>query len=515
VSNLPHWERIKSVFAQAIELDPAARLEFVQKECGDDDELCRAVISWLSSYDEADDFIETPPPGISEVRTNYSTTGRQIGNYRIVDEIGRGGMGAVFLAERSDGEFRQRVAIKVIRHAIAERELIDRFKRERQILASLNHPNIARLLDGGISADGLPFLAMEFVEGKRITEHIASKKMGLNAALRTFLKVCSAVGYAHRNLVVHRDLKPGNIIVTADGEPKLLDFGLAKLVGEDLRETGDRTQTAFRAFTPAYASPEQLRGDTITTASDVYSLGAVLYEILTGRQPVEMEGKNLDEIIRAISASEIQLPSYMPAAGLNRQQIKGDLDNVVLKALRVEPDRRYRSVEAFAGDIERCLSGLPVTARRDTFYYRTSKFVLRHRAAVAAAVLIFLTMVAGVTLTIREKRKADRRFNDVRQLANSLMFEVDGEIQKGPTKGRAMIVKRALEYLDSLALEAGNEHDLQLELAAGYLKVGDTQGKPYRPNLGDTAGAEESYKKAQLLLRSLIDSERSRGPTIP
>jgi eukaryotic-like serine/threonine-protein kinase len=504
VNKEANWERVKDVFSLALDVEPEQRVSFVKSECGDDEDLCRAVISWLNSHTEADDFIEQPAFNIDYVTSNGSpATGKQFGSYRIIKEIGYGGMGAVYLAERFDGEFEQRVAIKIVRQSIAESHVIQRFRHERQILASLNHPNIAKLLDGGLSENNEPYLAMEFVDGERITDYVTARKLSLNDMLRAFLKVCAAVAYAHRNLVVHRDIKPGNILVTAEGEPKLLDFGLAKLVGDDLRETGDRTQTAFRALTPAYASPEQLRGDPITTASDVYSLGVVLYEIVAGKRPFDVDGKSLDDIIRAVTTSPPP-PSSEPSQAFTRQQLKGDLDNIILKALRNEPDRRYRSVENFAEDIGRHLEGLPVTARRDTAYYRASKFVLRHRAAVTAAIVVFITLIAGITMTVREKRKADRRFNDVRQLANSLMFEVDSEIQKGPTKGRAMIAKRALEYLDSLALESGNEEDLQLELAAGYLKVGDTQGKPYRPNLGDTTGAEASYQKARTLLQSLF-----------
>lgn len=495
-----NWEQIKEIFSSALEIDAADRKTFVLEKCGDDTDLRNEVESWLASYAESETFIETPAFSHHELIGNGKpVAGRQFGNYRVIREIGHGGMGAVFLAERDDGEFTQQVAIKIIRQAIAESELINRFKRERQILATLNHPNIAKLLDGGVSDDGLPFLAMEFVEGEAITKFAEQESLNLRERLKLFLKVCSAVAFAHRNLIVHRDLKPSNILVTKDGEPKLLDFGLAKLLDENLSNVPTQTQTAFRALTPAYASPEQIRNEPITTASDIYSLGVVLYELLTDERPFHFEGKSLDEIIKTVAENEPLLPS---SNKLNRQ-LKGDLDNIVLMALRKEPERRYRSVEQFAEDIQRHLDGLPVLARKDSFHYRAGKFIMRHRIAAAAAVIILLTVITGITMTVREKRKADRRFNDVRQLANSLMFEVDSEIQKGPTKGRAMIAKRALEYLDSLALESGSEYDLQVELAAGYLKVGDIQGKPYRPNLGDTAGAEESYNKARVLLESL------------
>lgn len=484
-----------------LDVEPERRNDLLDELCGGDQILRGEVESWLVSHAESEGFIETPVfSADSLVDQPSSMAGRQFGNFRIVREIGRGGMGAVYLAERRDGEFEQEVALKIVRQSIAESQLIERFRHERQILANLNHPNIAKLLDGGVSENGEPFLVMEFVEGKTIGEFVAERSLTLEESLALFLKVCSAVAYAHRNLVVHRDIKPGNILVNANGEPKLLDFGLAKLIDDGLGDNANTTRTEFRALTPAYASPEQLKGESITTSSDVYSLGVLLYELLTGNRPFNFEGMSLVEIIHAISTSE---PGSPRSTVLGNYNLKGDLRTIVLKALRNEPERRYQSVEHFADDIQRYLDRLPVMARRDTFYYRLNRFVIRHRIGVAAAALVFITVVTGIALTVREKRKADRRFNDVRQLANSLMFEVDDEIQKGPTKGRAMIAKSALAYLDSLAMESGNEIDLQLELAAGYLKVGDIQGKPYRPNLGDTLGAKASYAKALLILESL------------
>lgn len=494
------WERIKEIFALVIEAPHEERAEKVAELCGADTRLRTEVESWLASYGEAEGFLETPLASRPDLTANDSVTGRRFGRYTIEREIGRGGMGAVYLARRADGEFEQEVALKIVRQSIAEGHMIERFRRERQILASLNHPNIAKLLDGGVSVNGEPYLVMEYIDGVPITEYIENREVNFKDRLKLFLKVGSALAYAHRNLVVHRDIKPGNILVTAGGEPKLLDFGLAKLVTEGFGAEATNTRTEFRALTPAYASPEQLKGETITTSSDVYSLGVVLHELLAGERPFRLDNMSLEEIIRTITISEPTLPSR---TNPSNQQLRGDIDNILLKALRAEPDRRYQSVEQLTDDIQRYLDGMPIAARKDTLYYRASKYLLRHRIAAAAVALILISVLTGVLLTVREKRKADRRFNDLRQLANSLMFEVDSEIQKGPTKGRAMIAKSALNYLDSLAMESENEHDLQLELAAGYLKVGDIQGKPYRPNLGDTHGAKASYTKALVLLESL------------
>lgn len=506
MTDSPDWTQVKEIFSAALDIDPAERQAFISRKCARNENLRVEVESWLTSYAESSDFIEQPVFSCNKLFENTTFEGRRFGHYSIIREIGHGGMGAVYLARRSDGEFEQEVALKIVRQSIAESHLIDRFRRERQILASLNHPNIAKLLDGGVSEKGEPYLAMEFVDGKRISTYAAEHKLSLDEKLRLFIKVCASVEYAHRNLIVHRDLKPANILVTPAGEPKLLDFGLAKLIDEGFGPDLTETRTDFRALTPAYASPEQLSGKKITTSSDVYSLGIVLYELVTEVRPFQFDGKNLDEIIKTISTAEPPPPSINPQAKLHNPRLRGDLDNIILKALRSDPERRYHSVEQFAEDIRRYLDGMPVIARKDTFYYRASKFFGRHRVGVAACLLVLATVITGISFVLREKSKADRRFNDVRQLANSLIFEVDGEIQKGPTKGRAMLARRALEYLDHLAKESGNDSDLQMELAAGYLRVGDIQGKPYRPNLGDTAGAESSYRKAQVLLTALTSS---------
>ena len=397
------WEQVKEVFSSVLEIEPERRSEFLDERCGDDDILRSEVESWLASHAESEGFIETPVFSASSIIDQPTPmAGRQFGNYRIIREIGHGGMGAVYLARRTDGEFEQEVALKIVRQSIAENQMIERFRRERQILASLNHPNIAKLLDGGVSENGEPYLAMEYVEGNTIAEYVTELSLSLNEILTLFLKVCSAVAYAHRNLVVHRDIKPGNILVTNDGEPKLLDFGLARLVVSEDSDPNE-SKTAFRALTPAYASPEQLRGETITTASDIYSLGVVLFELVTGDRPFQFEGKSLDEIIKTVSQFEPSLPSNSLSAN---KQLKGDLDNIILTALRKEPERRYNSVEQFAHDIERYLAGKPVSARPNTLGYRTSKFIKRHSIGVAAGAVVLISLIAGIAGTLWQSRQA-------------------------------------------------------------------------------------------------------------
>ena len=501
-------ERVKSLFAEALELPAADRRSFVETNAGGDSALAAEVLSLLDAAGSGMDLIEDHRIDL-QARLSaplVDLIGARFGNYRIVREIGHGGMGTVFLAERDDGEFEQTVALKLVRQSIADAAIIERFRRERQILAGLSHPNIAALHDGGISERGEPFIAMEYIEGLPLTEYADTADLSLKERLRLFLKVCSAVSYAHRNLVVHRDIKPSNILINADGEPKLLDFGLAKAFENDNADS----QTAVFAFTPAYASPEQITGKAITTSSDIYSLGVVLYELLTGSKPLDLENKKLDEIYATISTHEPVPPSTVAKGGPEKagghppKYLKGDIDNVVLMALRKEPERRYKTVEDLADDIERHLNGLPVSARPNTFSYRAGKFLRRNKIAVSAGLLILVSLVTGLAFALwqanvarQERDRAEKRFQDVRSLSNSLLFEIAPRIERlpGSTDARELVVLKALGYLDSLASEAADT-TLQAELARAYRKVGDLQGNPSKPNLSDFAGAIETYSKA-------------------
>lgn len=560
------WRQAKEIFLDALEIAETDRDKFLAERCGTDSALKREVELLIEAHFESESFIENPAFKISSVfeNSNRNQQERIFGNYRIIREIGVGGMGAVYLAERADGEFSRQVAVKIVRQNFADKELISRFKRERQILASLDHPFIAKLLDGGVSGDGTPFLAMEYVDGEPLTAFAAAHNLSVEDRLRLFIKICSAVADAHRNLVVHRDLKPSNIFVTQDGTPKLLDFGLAKLIDESLNANDAQTLTAFRAMTPAYASPEQLRGESITTSSDIYSLGVVLYELLTGNRPFHFKNKNLNEMIDVVCKDEPLRPSEavtlrtlsretgraednekrrkadrethrqvetitgegesststlspppIPLLPFSSSRLKGDLDNIVLTAMMKEPARRYPTVEKFTEDIERHLAGLPIRARPNTLSYRAGKFIRRNFWGAAAGLLILLTLIGGIAATLwqahqanQQRARAENHFNDVRRLANSVLFEINPKIENlsGATEAREIIVKRALEYLDALASEAGNDADLQRELAAAYEKVGDVQGNPGQPNLGDMKGALISYQKAQTLRQNLVEA---------
>ena len=509
----PDWQQVKDLFADALDQPADLRLEFLTDQCNGDRLLFDEVRSLLAASSEAENLIENNAIDLASkvgaAEANYAE--QHFGNYRILREIGSGGMGSVFLAERDDGEFRMQVALKLVKQSIADSEVIARFKRERQILANLNHPNIAVLHDGGVSEKGEPFLAMEYVDGESLIDHAANNRLSVKDKLRLFLKVCSAVSYAHRNLVVHRDLKPSNILVKKDGEPKLLDFGLAKAFESDL----STTQTGLRAFTPAYASPEQILGGNITTASDIYSLGVVFYELLTGTKPLNIDHKSFDEIISTVNNVE-PIP---PSAVANENDIealsnllRGDLDTIALTALRKEPERRFRTVDDFAEDIKRHLAARPISARPNTTGYLAGKFIRRNKIAVTAAILIVFSLVTGFVFSLwqaerarHERDRAEKRFRDVRQLSNSLLFEISPKIERlpGSIDARELLVKRALEYLDSLAAESQGDQTLSAELAAAYEQVGDLQGNIDKPNLSDFAGALVSLEKARAIRESL------------
>jgi eukaryotic-like serine/threonine-protein kinase len=470
----PFWETVRGIFQAAVELPAPDRRALLDRECRDD--AVRAEVeSLLAAHDTAGGFLEKSIWQLIDTDDPQRLAGTAIGPYRLVRSLGHGGMGTVFLAVREGSDFEQRVAIKLVRGAAAGEALVRRFRQERQILAALEHPNIARLVDGGTTSDGLPYLVMEYVDGVPIGEYCRGR--GEGEMLRLFLQLCDAVQHAHRSLVIHRDLKPGNVLVTADGVLKLLDFGIAKLTSGELRSD----EPATRLMTPEYASPEQLEGKPVTTASDVYSLGVLLCELLTGSRP----------------AADGAVP------------LRGDLGTIVAMALEREPLRRYGSVEKFADDLRRYLAGHPVAARRPTFPYRASKFIRRNALAVGAAAAIVIITAVAFAATLQQKRAAERRFEEVRSLARSVVFEIHDAIATlpGSTAARALLVSRALVYLDHLAAEAADNTPLQMELVRAYMKIGDVQGLPYSANLGDTGGALRSYRKALAIVERVAAAE--------
>ena len=547
--NEDRWLQIERTFEQALALPEHERLDFLGNTCKDDDELRQEVESLLASHGKADDWFDHPSMFLQGEMINHTLAlapGHVVGRYRVEKEIGRGGMGVVYLAARADEQFEKRVALKLIKRGMDSETVLRQFRNERQILASFDHPNIARLLDADTTADGLPYFVMEYVEGVPVDQYSDKLALSVTARLELFRQVCAAVTYAHRHLVIHRDIKPSNIIVTDEGVPKLLDFGIAKILQPGTGVDGTTTATGLRLMTPEYASPEQVLGRTVTTVSDVYSLAVVLYELLTGHSPHHFDHRSPLEVARVLTQSITQRPSAVVSEKTSaqtisstregtpdrlRKRLRGDLDNIVLTALRKEPERRYQSVEQFSEDIRRHLEGLPVSARSDTLIYRSAKFIRRNRLAVVAASLVPLFLVGGIITTMWqarraraqeqiariEKARAERRFNEVRQLARAVLFDYYDAIKDlpGATPVRERLVKDALAYLDGLASEAGGDPALQRELATAYERVGDVRGQPYGASLGDSAGALESYEKALALRQQLIaanpnDFETSR-----
>lgn len=528
------WALVKEILGNALDLKSTQRAAYLHDACCNDPILHREVQRLIVAEESAGTgFLNMAAvPSGSEIDDTPldAMLGRRVGAYQISELIGIGGMGEVYRASRADHQYRKQVALKLVRAGQDSQFVFDRFRNERQILATLDHPNIARLLDGGTTDEGAPYFVMELIEGQALCEYCDEHDLEIQDRLKLFLQICSAVQFAHQRLVVHRDIKPSNILVTADGTPKLLDFGVSKILDTDgSLNSADPTLTAFRALTPAYASPEQIRGEPITTATDVYSLGVVLYELLTGRAPYPMSARTPHEISRAVCEVEPERPSAavrkaLPEDGVRpgreddadlssaklSKQLRGDLDTIVLKALRKEPGKRYGSVEEFAGDIRRHLEHLPVTARKGTARYRMAKFALRHRAGLAATAIVIAALLAGMAMTLVQKRRADRRFNDVRALANSLLFEIHDSIRDlpGSTPARKLIVDRALTYLDRLSTEGGTDLSLMRELATAYERVGEVQGHYLQNSLGDTAGSLRSYQKALTIRQQVAAKSR-------
>ncbi|MDP9198695.1 MAG: serine/threonine protein kinase, partial [Pseudomonadota bacterium] len=517
-------QAVEAIFHAVLDADPAQRHQVLIAECAGDQSLQQEVEALLAAHETAGRFIAKPLATLDEKlfedQEPDRLLGQAIGHYEIVQRIGSGGMGAVYLARRADRQYEKNVAIKLIKRGMDTETMLRRFRNERQILAGFDHPNIARLLDGDTTADGLPYFVMEYVEGVRIDEYCDQRALSIPQRLELFRLVCAAVSYAHRHAVIHRDLKPSNILVGSDGLPKLLDFGIARLLQPAGAAELSVTMLEQRAMTPEYASPEHLRGEPVTTASDVYSLGVVLYRLLTGKLPYRLNVQSSADLARAVGETAAQRPSTVVDATISRR-LRGDLDNIVLMAMRKEPERRYTTVEQFSEDIRRHLEALPVLARRDTLAYRAGKFIRRNTATSIAAALVGLSLVGGIVATswqahrartqealaMAQMSRAEHRFNEVRQLARWVIFDYHDAIKdlSGATTIRERLVKDGLAYLDSLAKEAGDDPELQRELAAAYDRVGDVRGENYTAaNLGDPTGATESYIKALHIREALM-----------
>lgn len=568
-----NWDQIETLFQTAVELPADQRDTFLAQACQGDPALREEVDSLLSADSISGEAIDSAVQkeakslfGIEEM------AGSRVGPYRVIREIGRGGMGSVYLAVRDDDQFRKEVAIKFIRHGMDTEDVLSRFRHERQILANLEHPYIARLLDGGTTRDGRPYFVMEYVTGQPLDQWCREQiPINIKARCELFLRICEAVTHAHRNLVVHRDLKPANIFVMADGSPRLIDFGVAKLLDQESGGRDAATMVAVRALTPDYPSPEQIRAERITTATDVYSLGAIFYELLSGVRAQRFTTLGTREIERVVC--DVDPPSLGSAVPSElRRRVSGDLEAIVAMAMRKEQALRYPSVEQMAADIQRHLSGWPVRARDGSFRYFVAKYVRRNRAPIAVSVLLAAVLVGGAaaagvlavrasqaqTIAERERRRAvenelkaeasqrdaqseareaarqrgnaeeqrreaelqrtmaetqrllaERRFEQVHQLAGKFLLDFHNAIATlpGSTPARKMVVQTGLQYYDMLVKDAGGNRQLLEEVALGYDRLGDVQGNPYFANLGDAPGALASYRRA-LSIRSAITDPR-------
>ena len=517
------WQEISPYLDQALSLPENERRAWLQSFRTEKPELASFLQTLLEEHRAISEerFLEHGPA----VASGSSLAGQTVGPYQLVAPIGHGGMGSVWLAERSDGRFERRVAIKFLHFSVAVGGA-ERFKREGRILGQLAHPHIAQLIDAGMTPKGEPYLVLEYIEGEHIDEYCDKRNLDVDSRLRLFLDVLSAVAQAHASLVVHRDVKPSNVLVRKDGEVKLLDFGIAKLLADDLTPGAATFLTLEEggALTPRFAAPEQVTGGTITTATDVYALGVLLYLLLTGQHPTGAAASSAAELVNAItrtepprasdalSSSKSESEVVSACAGKRsttpdklRRLLRCDLDTILTKALKKNPQERYVSVVAFAGDLQRYLKHKPISARPDSFTYRADKFVRRNKLGVALTALALAGIVTAIIAVDREARRAEYRFQQVRKLAHSVLFDLNPEIEllAGSTKAREVMVKTSLEYLDSLARESGNDLRLQLELATAYLKIGDVQGNPNYANLGHAAAALESYGKAAAIARKI------------
>ena len=516
-----NWSEVERVLSTVIDLPKEERKARVSQLCSSDPQLRAEVESLLAAHESAQDsFLRCGALAAGKLSSDFSMAGKQLGPYRLLDAVGAGGMGTVYSAERTDGQFQKTVAIKVALGALHSPTLLKRFLEEQQILANLEHANIARLLDAGVSPEGIPYLVMEYVEGTPLNEYVRMRRLGLRDRLSLFQAICAAVSYAHQHLVVHRDIKPGNILVAAEGTPKLLDFGIAKIVDEWRGSGAQAQQSLLHPMTPDYASPEQACGGSITTATDIYSLGVVLYELVVNRAPYQVAGRPWNEVVRTLCDEEPEKPSRAlrrnGEAYPGSAEVNSDLDAVVAKAMRKDPRERYASSLELARDLSQYLSGRPVSAQHRSIGYVGRKFIARHKLGAGIAGLAAAMTVAGVTtiaweaqIARQQRQKALHRFDQVRALAKSLIFEVHDSIRDlpGATPARQLIVNRALEYLDGLSKEAGGDVSLQREVSAAYERVADVQGNPYVANLGDAAGATASYRKALTIRESLLQAD--------
>lgn len=549
---MSNWYRIQEVFLEVVDLPPCEREQHLWKRCAGDLDLLREVESLLAADEDNEISIErVVQDEAASLLDEPVLIGQKVGLYRIERELGRGGMGAVYLASRDDEEFQRQVALKIVKRGMDTAEVLARFRYERQILANLEHPYIARLFDGGSTCEGLPYFVMEYIEGRPVNRYCHGNKLSYRDRCSIFLKILDAVAYAHRSLIVHRDLKPANILITEGGTPKLLDFGVAGILGA--AQDGELTRSAGqRPYTPGYASPEQVRGLPVTTATDIYSLGAILYELLSGKRAQEIESHTPAEIEKIVCYREPERPrKFAP-------DLQPELEDIVLMAMNKEPERRYTSATQFADDIRRFLDGRPIIARHDSLAYRIRKFVLRNRMETTLVSLLSASLVAGLIISLAQTRRAEharqaaevqrqiaeqqtqianeasqlaaeqkaeaegqrilagqqrdfaesqqaiaeQRVKDLVELSGRAFFDVHDAIAElpGSVEARRTLVKTTLEYLQNLQQQRGLDDEMRMALAAGYYKIAMIQGNPMGASLQDFSAAEASLRQGEKIL---------------
>src|SRR6516165_2982472 len=518
------WKLIQDIFQAALDLPLSERDAYLARACGSDEDL-RAEVSSLLANDRDDtrtlhSLVASDLKGLGGAASSPEM-GLRVGSYRLVRELDSGGMGTVYLAVRSDDQYFQIVAVKMVRKGVESPALLQRFRAERQILATLTHPNIGAILDGGETEDGRPFIVMEYVEGQPIT--LASETHGLSIRQRIelFQFVCSAVHYAHQKLVIHRDIKPSNVLVTPDGIVKLIDFGVSKPLAPELIP-GDmpKTESGHRLMTPDYASPEQLLGKELTTASDIYSLGVLLFELLTGSRPYNIRDLSPAAAEKVVCHQGSRKPSSVPElSSRTRKELAGDLDRIVMMAMEVDPLRRYKSAQHLEEDLLRYIQGKPVLAREPTPVYRLSKFVQRHKTACLMASATAVVLAGSILFQSWQSRLADRRVQQAETFADTAVLDLTEKLKQSPasTEMQATLFQSALKYLEQLRRTSGNDPRLLLKLSKAYQRVGDLEGSPYVANLGNSETAVASYQEALRLAaeaRARMPGDESTGALI-